>query len=178
MTFLKILCFPLLIITLLIYGIQAYIQINKSKHSNRQKNLEPIQDFLILIEKIILLSTNLILVCLLILRWVTSHHLPLSNLYESLLFLTWSLNLLTIIITNTLKKNVTKKIGIEIILYPIIILVYGFANFLLPPIMQKATPLVPALQSNWLIMHVSLMMFSYTSLIAGSLVLFHYKIKI
>ena len=35
--------------------------------------------------------------------------------------------------------------------------------------MQKAAPLVPALKSNWLMMHVSIMMFSYSTLIIGSL---------
>ena len=35
--------------------------------------------------------------------------------------------------------------------------------------MQKASPLVPALQSNWLMMHVSMMMLSYATLIMGSL---------
>jgi cytochrome c-type biogenesis protein CcsB len=35
--------------------------------------------------------------------------------------------------------------------------------------MQKASPLVPALQSNWLMMHVSMMMLSYATLIVGSL---------
>ena len=35
--------------------------------------------------------------------------------------------------------------------------------------MKTATPLVPALQSNWLMMHVSIMIFSYATLITGSL---------
>ena len=35
--------------------------------------------------------------------------------------------------------------------------------------MQKALPLVPSLQSNWLMMHVSMMMVSYATLIIGSL---------
>ena len=34
---------------------------------------------------------------------------------------------------------------------------------------QKALPLVPSLQSNWLMMHVSMMMISYATLILGSL---------
>jgi cytochrome c-type biogenesis protein CcsB len=35
--------------------------------------------------------------------------------------------------------------------------------------MQKALPLVPSLQSNWLMMHVSMMMVSYATLLVGSL---------
>ena len=37
---------------------------------------------------------------------------------------------------------------------------------------QNAAPLVPALQSNWLMMHVSMMMVSYATLIVGSLLFF------
>ena len=37
------------------------------------------------------------------------------------------------------------------------------------PEMQKSSPLVPALQSNWLMMHVSMMLLSYATLIMGSL---------
>ncbi len=35
--------------------------------------------------------------------------------------------------------------------------------------MQAAEPLVPALKSNWLMMHVSVMMLSYAALMVGSL---------
>jgi len=35
--------------------------------------------------------------------------------------------------------------------------------------MQKSSPLVPALQSNWLMLHVSMMMLSYSTLLFGSL---------
>ena len=55
------------------------------------------------------------------------------------------------------------------ILIPVALLITGFANLTLSPDMQKASPLVPALQSNWLMMHVSMMMLSYATLIMGSL---------
>jgi cytochrome c-type biogenesis protein CcsB len=42
--------------------------------------------------------------------------------------------------------------------------------------MQKASPLVPSLQSNWLMMHVSMMLISYATLIAGSLISLLYLI--
>jgi cytochrome c-type biogenesis protein CcsB len=45
----------------------------------------------------------------------------------------------------------------------------GFSTLTLPPDMQKALPLVPSLQSNWLMMHVTMMMISYATLIVGSL---------
>ena len=55
------------------------------------------------------------------------------------------------------------------ILIPVALFINGFANLTLSPDMQKASPLVPALQSNWLMMHVSMMMLSYATLIMGSL---------
>eukprot|EP01041_Mallomonas_annulata_P005536 gene5536-11155_t len=45
----------------------------------------------------------------------------------------------------------------------------GFSSLTLPTDMQKALPLVPSLQSNWLMMHVTMMMISYSTLIVGSL---------
>ena len=45
----------------------------------------------------------------------------------------------------------------------------AFATLTLPGEMQTSAPLVPALKSNWLMMHVSVMMLSYSALIVGSL---------
>lgn len=97
-------------------------------------------------------------------RWVTAGYFPLSNLYESLLFLTWTLLTLYLYIES---KTRSKIIGA--ILIPVALLINGFANLTLSPEMQKASPLVPALQSNWLMMHVSMMLLSYATLIMGSL---------
>ena len=52
---------------------------------------------------------------------------------------------------------------------PILFFLAGFSSLTLPTDMQKALPLVPSLQSNWLMMHVSMMMISYSTLIIGSL---------
>ena len=97
-------------------------------------------------------------------RWISAGYFPLSNLYESLLFLTWTL--LAVYLFVELK---TKSSLIGATLIPVALLINGFANLTLPIEMQKASPLVPALQSNWLMMHVSMMMLSYGTLIMGSL---------
>lgn len=97
-------------------------------------------------------------------RWIVAGYFPLSNLYESLLFLTWIL--LTIYLYLETK---TKSKLIGSVLIPVALLISGFANLTLSPEMQKASPLVPALQSNWLMMHVSMMLLSYGTLIIGSL---------
>ena len=97
-------------------------------------------------------------------RWIIAGYFPLSNLYESLLFLTWTLLTIYLYIES---KTKSKLIGA--VLIPIALLINGFANLTLSPEMQKASPLVPALQSNWLMMHVSMMLLSYATLIIGSL---------
>ena len=55
------------------------------------------------------------------------------------------------------------------ILAPTTLFINLFANFKLPLEMQKITPLIPALQSNWLMMHVTVMILSYAALICGAL---------
>jgi len=97
-------------------------------------------------------------------RWIVAGYFPLSNLYESLLFLTWMLLTIYLYIET---KTKSKLIGS--VLIPVTLLISGFANLTLSPEMQKASPLVPALQSNWLMMHVSMMLLSYSTLIIGSL---------
>ena len=109
-------------------------------------------------------AANILLFFILCSRWVISGYFPLSNLYESLLFLTWVLLTIYLYIET---KTKSKLIGA--VLIPVTLLINGFANLTLTPEMQKASPLVPALQSNWLMMHVSMMLLSYGTLIVGSL---------
>ena len=107
---------------------------------------------------------NIILFFILCSRWIIAGYFPLSNLYESLLFLTWMLLTIYLYIET---KTKSKLIGS--VLIPVTLLINGFANLTLSPEMQKSSPLVPALQSNWLMMHVSMMLLSYGTLIMGSL---------
>jgi cytochrome c-type biogenesis protein CcsB len=107
---------------------------------------------------------NVILFFILCSRWIVAGYFPLSNLYESLLFLTWILLTVYLYIET---KTKSKLIGS--VLIPVTLLINGFANLTLSPEMQKSSPLVPALQSNWLMMHVSMMLLSYGTLIMGSL---------
>jgi cytochrome c-type biogenesis protein CcsB len=110
------------------------------------------------------ITANLLLFFILCSRWIVAGYFPLSNLYESLLFLTWTLLTIYLYIET---KTKSKLIGAMVI--PVAVLINGFANLTLSPEMQKSSPLVPALQSNWLMMHVSMMLLSYATLIMGSL---------
>jgi cytochrome c-type biogenesis protein CcsB len=97
-------------------------------------------------------------------RWVEGGYFPLSNLYESLLFLTWCLTTVQL----AAEFQTSSKI-IGSIIAPLNLLLITFSSSVLPLEMQKTMPLVPALQSNWLMLHVSMMMVSYSILILGSL---------
>ncbi len=116
------------------------------------------------IGKVSTLIANGLLFFILCSRWIVAGYFPLSNLYESLLFLTWLLLTIYLYIET---KTKSKLIGS--VLIPVALLISGFATLTLSPEMQKASPLVPALQSNWLMMHVSMMLLSYGTLIIGSL---------
>ena len=114
--------------------------------------------------KLCAIIANGLLFFILCSRWIVAGYFPLSNLYESLLFLTWTLLTLYLYV-----ESQTKSKLIGAILIPVALLINAFGNLTLTPEMQKASPLVPALQSNWLMMHVSMMLLSYATLIMGSL---------
>jgi cytochrome c-type biogenesis protein CcsB len=110
------------------------------------------------------LSSNIFITIILTWRWIESGYFPLSNLYESLLFFTWGITFIALLLESFTSLNL-----LGAIITPLSMFIVGFATLSLPDGMQKAAPLVPALKSNWLMMHVSIMMFSYSTLIIGSL---------
>merc|ERR1712226_178054 len=101
---------------------------------------------------------------LLVSRWIISGYLPLSNLYESLIFLSWGMLMLS-----TLLESQSKISSIGAINTPIILLVILFAKALLPDSMNMPSSLAPSLKSNWLIIHVTIILLSYVTLLTGSL---------
>jgi cytochrome c-type biogenesis protein CcsB len=147
--FLENLSFATLLLTMLLYWIQASFFLFKNMK---------------FVGYLGVLLSNVLLMSILILRWIESNHFPLSNLYESLIFLAWSLTLFQIIF-----EKLTTNSYIGIINTPIAMFITAFASFTLPTEMQQSSPLVPALQSNWLMMHVTIMILSYAALISGSL---------
>nr|YP_009343912.1 cytochrome c biogenesis protein [Paris quadrifolia]YP_009736756.1 cytochrome c biogenesis protein [Paris incompleta]APS88236.1 cytochrome c biogenesis protein [Paris quadrifolia]QHV39137.1 cytochrome c biogenesis protein [Paris incompleta]QHV41025.1 cytochrome c biogenesis protein [Paris quadrifolia] len=103
---------------------------------------------------------------LLVIRWIYSRHFPLSNLYESLIFLSWSFSIMHMI--SKIKIQNTKN-DLSAITAPSAIFTQGFATSGLLTEMHQSAILVPALQSQWLMMHVSMMLLSYAALLCGSL---------
>ena len=107
---------------------------------------------------------NLCIAALLGARWLEAGYFPLSNLYESLFFLVWGITTIHLI-----AENMTGSRLVGVATAPVAMGITAFAALLLPSGMQSAEPLVPALKSNWLMMHVSVMMLSYAALMVGSL---------
>nr|YP_011021429.1 cytochrome c heme attachment protein [Navia igneosicola]WQM21227.1 cytochrome c heme attachment protein [Navia igneosicola] len=101
---------------------------------------------------------------LLVSRWISSGHFPLSNLYESLIFLSCSF-----FIIHMIPKIRNLKNDLSTIIAPSTIFTQGFAMSGLSTEMHQSAILVPALQSQWLMMHVSMMLLSYAALLCGSL---------
>jgi len=94
-------------------------------------------------------------------RWWESYQMdigriPLSNLYESLVFFTWSTVLIYIVVE---WKYKTKAFGAFVM--PVAFLALAFIN--VSGISDDITPLVPALKSNWLFYHVLISFLGYAA---------------
>ena len=97
----------------------------------------------------------------LFLRWRESYQMdigrvPLSNLYESLVFFTWSTVLIYLIVEYKYK---TRAFGAFVL--PVAFLALAFIN--VAGISKDITPLVPALKSNWLFYHVLISFLGYAA---------------
>jgi cytochrome c-type biogenesis protein CcsB len=107
---------------------------------------------------------NLSMATLLAARWIDAGYFPLSNLYESLFFLAWGITALHLV-----AERLSRSRLVGAATAPVVMGIVAFAALVLPDEMQAAQPLVPALQSNWLMMHVTVMLLSYSALLVGSL---------
>lgn len=115
--------------------------------------------FIFKAEKIGKIATGFTLLALLIqtvgiiLRWVESYqmgigHAPLTNMYESVVFFAWTIIALYLLIEWQFK---TRMIGAFAVPFAFLAMAYASLS---TNISKTISPLVPALQSNWLIAHV------------------------
>lgn len=107
---------------------------------------------------------NLCIAALLSARWIEAGYFPLSNLYESLFFVAWGITAV-----HLLAERMSKSRLVGAVTAPVVMGITAFATLSLPDTMQHSEPLVPALKSNWLMMHVSVMLLSYAALMVGAL---------
>ncbi len=110
---------------------------------------------------IVALSGLVVQTIALFLRWRESYQMdigrvPLSNLYESLVFFTWSTVLIYLIVEYKYK---TRAFGAFVL--PVAFLALAFIN--VAGISKDITPLVPALKSNWLFYHVLISFLGYAA---------------
>ncbi len=108
---------------------------------------------------------NLAIAALLTARWIEGGYFPLSNLYESLFFIAWGITAV-----HFAAEKMTDSRWIGAVTSPVAMAIVAFAALTLPDTMQVSEPLVPALKSNWLMMHVSVMLLSYAALMVGALI--------
>ena len=106
---------------------------------------------------------NLCMATLLSARWIEAGYFPLSNLYESLFFLAWGITTM-----HLFAESISRSALVGVVTAPVAMAITAFAALKLPDDMQASAPLVPALKSNGLMMHVSVMMLSYATLMVGS----------
>lgn len=107
---------------------------------------------------LLLYSTFILHTVGLLIRWRESYllgtpHAPLSNLYESLIFYAWCLLLIQIFL-----KKILPPV-LSLCLCAVALFFMGFSS-LFPSAIQ---PLIPALQSNWLHIHVLTCFIAYAA---------------
>jgi ABC-type transport system involved in cytochrome c biogenesis permease subunit len=101
-------------------------------------------------------------------RWITSGHPPLSNIYEMVLVFSWAVVVL--------QEVAEWKLEIPF-LGAITVPIATLALTLLQVLPGEIRPLVPALQSTWLQIHVTLAMLSYAGFTISFALALLYLIK-
>ncbi|TKB27729.1 c-type cytochrome biogenesis protein CcsB [Desulfopila sp. IMCC35006] len=112
----------------------------------------------------------------LVMRWIESYqlgigHAPLTNMYESVVFFAWTIILLYLLIEWKFK---TKIIGAFAV--PFAFLAMAYASFS-TDLDKTINPLIPALQSNWLIAHVVTCFVGYASFAVAAALGIMYLLK-
>ncbi|MFH1897935.1 MAG: cytochrome c biogenesis protein [Candidatus Desantisbacteria bacterium] len=131
---------PFFIIALIAYGLSSLFYLTRNRWAT-----------IAAIAGVIIQTVGLVI------RTVEAHHLPFANLYESILFFSWCIVLLSLIVGKRYKIRMVSGSAI-----PISFIVLGLGLFL-PSGLKEATPLMPALQSHWLEFHVATCFLGYAA---------------
>lgn len=91
----------------------------------------------------------------LISRWSASGHLPIISLYETIIFFAWAIALIYLALLRIYKLKF-----LEIPVSALAALTLGYASIL----DKSIQPLMPALKSNWLVIHVTSYFIGYAAL--------------
>ena len=98
----------------------------------------------------------------LIYRWIETHktgygYVPLSNMYESLIFFSWTIILVYFFLEFRFRQRILGTFATAFAFLAIA------ASSILPGSDAEIRPLIPALQSNWLAIHVITCFFGYAA---------------
>ncbi|MCX7982292.1 MAG: c-type cytochrome biogenesis protein CcsB [Syntrophales bacterium] len=98
----------------------------------------------------------------LLIRWRLTYvfstgHVPITNFYESLVFFSWSVCGLYLLVEARIKNRMLGVFSL-----PIAFLLLAYASFS-PSVESTIQPLIPALQSNWLTSHVLTCFLAYAA---------------
>lgn len=110
------------------------------------------------------------------LRWYESYqkgygHAPLTNMYESLVFFSWAIVIFYLLMEIKFKNRLIGAFAI-----PFAFVSMAYASFG-KGITQEINPLIPALQSNWLIAHVITCFIGYAAFAVACGMGFMYLMK-
>ncbi len=109
------------------------------------------------------------------LRWYESYqigagHAPLTNMYESLVFFSWSIASFYLVLEFKFKN---KNLGAFAMPFAFLAMAFASSGW----VNQEINPLIPALQSNWLIAHVVTCFIGYAAFAVACGISVMYLIK-
>ncbi|MEA2076907.1 MAG: cytochrome c biogenesis protein CcsA [Candidatus Marinimicrobia bacterium] len=97
---------------------------------------------------------------ILIIRAITAKHPPFTNVYESLLLLSWLMQVKFLFFQRATSARVVH-------LQRLLLVVFISVLIFLPPGTREIRPVMPALNSVWMYIHVPSYLFGYVSLFSG-----------
>jgi ABC-type transport system involved in cytochrome c biogenesis permease subunit len=106
-----------------------------------------------------------------IVRWINVGHIPYVQLYETMLFSTWAMSVVAVVSDQAIKTRLPSTIASIV---GTLILIYIIQW---PAESKVGSPLVPALQSPWLDVHIATAFLSYAgfAISAGASVVYFFN---
>jgi cytochrome c-type biogenesis protein CcsB len=92
-------------------------------------------------------------------RWVEAGHPPWVTLYEVVTAMVWGTTTIYLVLFELILK--TRAAGVFCIL--LVFCLQSYALWFIPADLQRPIELVPALRSNWLLIHVSMAIIAYSA---------------
>ncbi|HET6312297.1 MAG TPA: c-type cytochrome biogenesis protein CcsB [Chloroflexia bacterium] len=97
-------------------------------------------------------------------RWVHAGHPPYVTLYEIATMLVFGITTVYLVLFEGVLK--TRALGAFVVL--LIFCLHSYAVWFIPTDLKRTIELVPALRSNWLLIHVSMAIISYSAFAAAA----------